>query len=107
MAKKRTQRIRRRLDIVGTLLLAVLLGATLALAVPHVSAGNKDKNDKKLSGPPGSTDLDKKFKGRLPITELTEDEAIMHAFNRLAYGPSPGDVDRIRKMGLEKWVDQQ
>jgi uncharacterized protein (DUF1800 family) len=107
MAKIKTRRIRRRVDVVGTLLLAILLGVTLTLAVPHVGAGNSDNNSKKLSGPPGLTDLDKKFKGRLPITELTEDEAIMHALNRLAYGPSPGDVGRIRKMGLEKWMDQQ
>jgi uncharacterized protein (DUF1800 family) len=51
--------------------------------------------------------LDKKFKGKLPITQLTEDEAIVHALNRLAYGPRPGDVERIRQMGLEKWIEQQ
>ena len=27
--------------------------------------------------------------------------------NRLAYGPRPGDVERIRQMGLEKWIEQQ
>jgi uncharacterized protein (DUF1800 family) len=54
-----------------------------------------------------SLKLDKKFKGKLPITELTEDEATMHALNRLAYGPRPGDVERVEKMGLEKWIDQQ
>ena len=31
----------------------------------------------------------------------------MHALNRLAYGPRPGDVERIREMGLAKWIDQQ
>lgn len=51
--------------------------------------------------------LDKKFKGKLPITELTEDEAILHALNRLAYGARPGDVERIRQMGLAKWIDGQ
>jgi uncharacterized protein (DUF1800 family) len=51
--------------------------------------------------------LSKKFKGNLPITELTEDQAIMHALNRLAYGPRPEDVAHIRQMGLEKWIDQQ
>jgi uncharacterized protein (DUF1800 family) len=51
--------------------------------------------------------LDKKFRGKLPITELTEDEAIMHAMNRLAYGPRPGDVEYVRKLGLEKWIEQQ
>jgi uncharacterized protein (DUF1800 family) len=43
----------------------------------------------------------------LPITELTADEAILHAMNRLAYGPRPGDVERVRQMGLAKWIDQQ
>ncbi len=43
----------------------------------------------------------------LPITELTADEAILHAMNRLAYGPRPGDVERVRQMGLSKWIDQQ
>jgi len=35
----------------------------------------------------------------LPITELSAEEAIQHALNRLAYGPRPGDVDRIKQMG--------
>ena len=51
--------------------------------------------------------LPRKLKGDLPITELTEDQAILHALNRLAYGPRPGDVERIRQMGLAKWIDQQ
>ncbi len=51
--------------------------------------------------------LSKAFKGRLPITELNEDEAILHAMNRLGYGPRPGDLDHVRKMGLERWIDRQ
>ena len=43
----------------------------------------------------------------LPITELSPDEAILHALNRLAYGPRPGDVERVRQVGLAKWIDQQ
>jgi uncharacterized protein (DUF1800 family) len=43
----------------------------------------------------------------LPITELSTDEAILHALNRLAYGPRPGDIERVRQMGLAKWIDQQ
>lgn len=46
-------------------------------------------------------------KSRLPITELTEDQAIQHALNRLAYGPTPGQIEEVRKIGLEKWIDQQ
>jgi uncharacterized protein (DUF1800 family) len=43
----------------------------------------------------------------LPITELSPEEAIQHALNRLAYGPRPGDVERVKQMGLAKWIDQQ
>jgi len=51
--------------------------------------------------------MSKAFRGNLPITELTEDEAALHALNRLAYGPRPGDVERVKQMGLEKWIDEQ
>src|SRR6266581_7357205 len=50
--------------------------------------------------------LDPSLKG-LPITELSPDEAILHALNRLAYGPRPGDVERVRQMGLAKWIERQ
>jgi uncharacterized protein (DUF1800 family) len=43
----------------------------------------------------------------LPVKELSTDEAILHALNRLGYGPRPGDVERVRQMGLAKWIDQQ
>src|SRR5258708_6352140 len=39
--------------------------------------------------------------------ELATDEAILHALNRLGYGPRPGDVERVRQMGLAKWIEQQ
>jgi uncharacterized protein (DUF1800 family) len=51
--------------------------------------------------------LDPAFKGKLPISELTEDEAIVHALNRLGYGPRPGDLDRVKRMGLENWIEHQ
>jgi uncharacterized protein (DUF1800 family) len=43
----------------------------------------------------------------LPVTELSADEAVLHAMNRLAYGPRPGDVERVKQMGLAKWIEQQ
>lgn len=38
---------------------------------------------------------------------LSSDEQIIHVLNRLGYGPRPGDIERIRKIGLEKYIDQQ
>ncbi|MGB0036668.1 MAG: DUF1800 domain-containing protein [Candidatus Acidiferrales bacterium] len=102
--RKKRSRFRRRLDVSGAGFLATLLAGILALVVPYAFA---DKNEGNPSTATTSTVLDKKFKGSLPITELTEDEAIVHALNRLGYGPRPGDVERIRKMGLEAWIEQQ
>jgi uncharacterized protein (DUF1800 family) len=71
--------------------------ATLVIDLPSLAAA--ESTDKKSKQDPV-------LKG-LPITELSADEAIQHALNRLAYGPRPGDAEHIRQMGLAKWIDQQ
>ncbi len=38
---------------------------------------------------------------------LNNDQEILHALNRLTFGPRPGDVEAVRKMGLKNWIDQQ
>ena len=38
---------------------------------------------------------------------LTKDQEILHALNRLTFGPRPGDVEAVRKVGVKKWIDQQ
>ena len=95
-------------DVVGIgvigITLAAMLGVIVAVAAPDAIARREQGKGAQESSLPA---LDKKFKGNLPITELTETEAILHALDRLGYGPRPGDVERIRKMGLEKWVEQQ
>src|SRR6476619_3237806 len=30
-----------------------------------------------------------------------------HVLNRLAFGPLPGDVDRVVAMGVDRWLEQQ
>jgi uncharacterized protein (DUF1800 family) len=79
--------------------------AALIFSAPYASSAATGAAP--IQSPGATIKLDKKFKGKLPISELTEDEAIMHAMNRLAYGPRPGDVEYVRKLGLEKWINQQ
>src|SRR5262249_10053329 len=38
---------------------------------------------------------------------LTEDQRIVHVLNRLGYGPRAGDVERVKRIGLDKYIDQQ
>jgi len=39
--------------------------------------------------------------------KLSKDEQILHALDRLTFGPRPGDIDRVKRMGLKKWMNQQ
>ena len=32
---------------------------------------------------------------------------ILHVLNRVGYGPKPGDIERVQKMGLANYIDQQ
>ena len=99
-------------------LILLALGA-VTLVMPYLAAAPaqardwqaKDKHKKKDStessaaaaaGKPAPNNL-----MGLPATDLTTDEAIAHALNRLGFGPRPGDVDRVKQMGLAKWIDRQ
>ena len=76
------------------LFLAPCLDVALAAPVANAAASKEKKQE------------DAALKG-LPISELAVDEAILHALNRLAYGPRPGDLERIKQKGLAKWIEQQ
>ena len=39
--------------------------------------------------------------------KLTPDKQIVHALNRLTFGARPGDVAEVRRVGVDKWIDQQ
>ena len=86
------------------LALALSLACVLSLGIdiPSLAAATTASAGPKTK----KTKLDPALKG-LPITELTTDEAVLHALNRLAYGPRPGDLERVKQMGLAKWIDQQ
>ena len=38
---------------------------------------------------------------------LTPSEQALHVLNRLAYGPRPGDVEAVEKMGVKRYIDEQ
>ncbi len=38
---------------------------------------------------------------------LNEEQRILHVLNRLGFGARPGDVERVRAMGLDRYIDQQ
>ena len=69
------------------------LAAALCLAaVPGISAYAKKKNAE------GARQFQK---------QLTNDQKILQALNRLTYGPRSGDVREVKSMGLKKWIDRR
>ena len=37
----------------------------------------------------------------------TDDRAIVHVLSRTGFGPRPGDVERVRSLGIQRYVEEQ
>ncbi|HEY1953211.1 MAG TPA: DUF1800 domain-containing protein [Gemmatimonadaceae bacterium] len=44
---------------------------------------------------------------RSDVRELPADQQIIQALSRLTFGARPGDVAKVRAIGLDKWIDEQ
>jgi uncharacterized protein (DUF1800 family) len=42
-----------------------------------------------------------------PGAAVDGDRRIVHTLSRLSYGPRPGDLERVRAMGVSAWIDRQ
>jgi uncharacterized protein (DUF1800 family) len=69
---------------------ALAVFATLGLLAAATVQGASAKNSKSA-----------------PSMPLSQRDRVVHALNRLTFGPRPGDVDRVMAQGLDKWIDQQ
>jgi uncharacterized protein (DUF1800 family) len=91
---------RQNSDKIRSLFASVLAVSLVCVqsGLPVAAAANSSENKPKQQ--------DAVLKG-LPVTELSVDEAVLHALNRLGYGPRPGDVERVKQLGLTKWIELQ
>src|SRR5579863_7560356 len=84
-------------DVVSTLCLAMTISSLVALPLPAAD----ETSAKTLTGavaaspPPSWT------------TPLSKDEKVLQLLNRITFGPRPGDVERVERMGIKKFLDQQ
>src|SRR5438128_1541324 len=39
--------------------------------------------------------------------KLTEDQRVLHVLNRLGFGARPGDVERVKAMGVDRYIELQ
>jgi uncharacterized protein (DUF1800 family) len=75
---------------IALLISAALLASTFALGV---AAQNMEAS--------------KKSEARARLTRLSEDQRVLHVLNRLGFGARPGDVERVKAMGIENYINQQ
>ena len=101
----RTRALFAAIVLLSTGLPPAFISAPLVHADSQAGGIGGDSQNHAEAAPPQA--LDPAFKGKLPISELTENEAILHALNRLGYGPRPGDLERVKSMGLENWIERQ
>ncbi len=47
----------------------------------------------------------KKTAGAVP--QLQGEQRTLHALNRLTFGPRPGDVEMVQRLGLQQWFERQ
>jgi len=80
-------------------LTAILLCSSLCLPAP-MSAAQQAANPNQPPAKAGS-------RSNYASGQLRGDERILQALNRFTFGPRPGDLEAVRKMGLENWFDQQ
>ncbi|MEO7367649.1 MAG: DUF1800 domain-containing protein [Gemmatimonadaceae bacterium] len=76
---------------------SILLGALGIAACASLSATASAQSSAKS---PVST-------ARVDHREIAADQQVIHALNRLSFGARPGDVEKVRAMGPDKWIDQQ
>jgi len=68
--------------------------AALLLALPASSSTKKSAEAEQA-----------KRQAKLFQKKLNKDEQLLHALDRLTFGPRPGDLERLKRIGLKKWID--
>jgi hypothetical protein len=43
----------------------------------------------------------------LKVGNMPQEKRALHALNRLAFGPRPGDLERVNQIGVERQLDPQ
>jgi uncharacterized protein (DUF1800 family) len=69
------------------ILLIFLFAGTLARPVTRLGAASAGPNDR--------------------ASTLPSEKRIIHLLNRIGYGPRPGDVEAIKRLGIDKYIDLQ
>ena len=84
-------------------LTAILLCYTLCVPAP-ISAAQPAADP---SQPPANAKSRPNNAPNSVSVQLRGDDRILHALNRFTFGPRTGDLEAVRKIGLDQWFDEQ
>jgi uncharacterized protein (DUF1800 family) len=57
--------------------------------------------------PPPDRTVTVKLPAPPKLKQIQGDDRVVHALDRLTFGPRPGEIDQVKAMGLEVWINQQ
>src|ERR1700674_3288002 len=69
------------------------------LALTQVCAAKKT--------PPPDRTVTVKLPAPPKLKQIQGDDRVLHALDRLTFGPRPGEIDQVKAMGLDVWIVQQ
>jgi uncharacterized protein (DUF1800 family) len=84
----------------GLALLAALWGCTAAPPSPPPGPTPR-------AALPAAEPAPARAPAALPGSPLSETRQIVHVLGRLGYGPRPGDVEAVRRLGIAAWIEVQ
>lgn len=90
---------------------ALVVGA--AVGSSSVQSAPVAASSRVSAAPRSTTSKTKAAKTSVPkstsaaVAPLREEQRIVHVLNRLAFGPRPGDVEAVRRIGIARWIDAQ
>lgn len=90
--------------------LPILLSSMLAIApvlTPAYADHRFSINGSNSANSPKSSDADSRSSWKAQTDARSADAKITHVLNRLTFGPRPGDIDKVRSIGLEKFINNQ
>jgi hypothetical protein len=82
----------------GRLLIFTLVHTQVCEPLPSFAAKKKD--------PPTQT-VTVKLPAPPKLRQIQGDELVLHALDRLTFGPRPDEVEEVKAIGLDTWITQQ
>jgi len=84
-----------------------IAGPKLSFLIPIVRKGPAVLSIMALLATTLTVGITAQQKQKTHANRLTEEQRIMHVLNRLGFGARPGDVERVKAIGLESYINQQ